>query len=111
MTAAKASARKSLGEYKPLIVYPNGKTEVCEKSPERANHYTAKGMIKGNRYARGKTYADRAEAIAAAQDVIDYRREATEAEYRKWAQSDNEKVRASAHRKLAEARLWGSKLS
>lgn len=111
MPAAKASARKSLGEYKPLIVYPDGRTKVCEQSPDRAARNTPKGIVQGNRYARGKTYATRAEAIAAAQDVIDYRREATEAEYRKWAQSDNEKVRASAHRKLAEAQLWGSKLS
>lgn len=111
MTAARASARKSLGEYKPLIVYPDGRTEVCEKSPDRVSRNTPKGMVPGNKYARGTTYMARVDAIAAAQAIIDYRREATEAEYLKWLESDHETIRNSAHRKRAEALLWGSKLS
>lgn len=72
---AKASARKSLGEYKPLIVYPSGSTEVCEKSPERQDRYTKHGVIKGNKKARGTTYPTKEEAVAAAQRVIDLRLE------------------------------------
>lgn len=72
MTIAVASARKSLGEFKPLIVLGN-KTEVCESSPERCDRYTERGVIKGSRYARGTTYQTRGEAIAAAQLVIDAR--------------------------------------
>ncbi len=70
----KASARKSLGEFKPLIVYSDGSTEVCEKSPERSPQYIrGEGMVAGKRYARGTTYTVKADAVAAAQAVIDAR--------------------------------------
>lgn len=76
---ATASSRKSLGEYKPLIRYSNGKTEVCEKSPERAPTWQGSQMIRGNRYARGTTYKTKEEAIQVAQKIIDIRREDAEA--------------------------------
>lgn len=73
-TTATASARKSLGEYKPLIKYPNGRTEVCEQSSERRDTGDVRaGGTKGNRMARGTVYATRAEAVAAAQALIDLR--------------------------------------
>lgn len=104
MTAVTASARKSLGEFKPIIVYPNGKTEVCEQSPERANQHTKYGVIKGNRMARGTTYKTREEAIAAAQAVIDARRDEAIARREHYA----------AHGKMVERitreiKTWGGK--
>jgi hypothetical protein len=87
---AKASARKSLGEFKPLIVYPNGGTEVCEKSPERTDHYTRHGIVPGNRYARGTTYKTREEAIAAAQAVIDARRADAERRLALWTSQNHD---------------------
>ena len=112
MTAsAKASARKSLCEYKPVIVFPNGSTEICQKSPERQDRHTKHGIVKGNRMARGTTYATREEAIAAAQNVINIRREDAEKTYNEWINSDSIMIREKgAPRKLAEARLWQSKL-
>lgn len=101
-----ASARKSLGEYKPLLVYPNGKTEVCEQSAERFDRNTKKGMVNGNRMARGNTYASRQDAIEAAQKVIDTRRVDAETMYEKFMK--NNKV-DGAKRKREEAILWGSK--
>ena len=71
---ATASARKSNGEYKPLISFSGGRTEVVEQSSERAGVYTKHGFIAGNRYARGSTYDNRADAIAAAQAEINRRR-------------------------------------
>jgi hypothetical protein len=105
--AVKASARKSLGEYKPLIVYPNGKTEVCEKSPERFDRHTKHGVIKGNRLARGNTYATREEAIAAAQDFIDIRRNAALSNIEKWEKIAGRERGVAAAKK--EAELWGAK--
>ena len=71
-TLAVASARKSLGEYKPLIKV-GGRTEVIEQNPDRFARNTRDGMVTPNRYARGTTYASRDDAIAAAQQVIDLR--------------------------------------
>jgi hypothetical protein len=102
MASVKASARKSLGEYKPLIVYPNGKTEVCEQSPERATVHTKAGVIRGNRMARGTTYNTRDEAITAAQTVINNRREEALARAAKFADRES-----FVKRVLQEARLWG----
>ena len=68
-----ATARKSLGEFKPLIRYDDGSTEVCEKSPERAGQHTKVGYVPGNRMAHGPTYATREEAIVAAQATINAR--------------------------------------
>ena len=97
MTIAKASARKSLGEYKPLIVYPNGKTEVCEQSPERSDRNTKQGIVPGNRMARGKTYATKEEATAVAQAWIDARRDDAIASYNKH----------KTERLVPEIELWG----
>lgn len=104
-TAATASARKSLGEYKPLIVYPGGKTEVCEQSPERRDYNTKQGMVRGNKMARGKTYATREEAIAVAQEWIEMRREDALRRATEWATIPGREQGVA--RALAEARLWG----
>jgi hypothetical protein len=105
--AAKASARKSLGKYKPLIVYPAGNTEVVEQSPERFTRNTKLGEIKGNKLARGTTYATREEAIAAAQKLIDLRREDAMVRYNQFLSHPAEHIRASAWKVVAEVRLWG----
>ena len=110
MTAAIASARKSLGEYKPLIVYANGSTEVCEKSPERAGLHTRQGYIPGKRMARGTTYANRAEAVVAAQAVIEARRQDAAARLAKYEVSApehlREKICADVRRELE---TWGGR--
>ena len=64
--AATPSARKSLGEYKPLLVrtgVPAGlRTEVLARAEPR--------NIDGNRtYARGRVFPTRAEAIAYAAEI------------------------------------------
>lgn len=101
---AKASARKSLGEYKPLIVYPNGSTEVCEKSPERSDRHTKYGVIKGNKKARGTTYTTKEEAVAAAQKCLDLRLEDAYARYAKY-----EKMGKPTDKIQAEIDLWSGK--
>ena len=106
-TFAKASARKSLGEYKPIIVYPNGKTEVCEKSPDRFDKYTKKGVIKGNRMARGNTYETKEQAIDAAQRIIDLRREDALERVNKWSKISGRE--SGVERAMQEAILWGYK--
>lgn len=64
----KASARKSLGEYKPLIIHASGRTEVIGK--REATGYQAR--VEGKeRYRRGLTFTDRAAAMAYAQRHID----------------------------------------
>ena len=101
-TAAVASARKSLGEFKPVIVYPTGKTEVCEQSPDRFTRHTKQGIIPRNRMARGNTYATREEAIAAAQEIIDIRREHALDRLTKYSAHPDAVARITI-----EARLWG----
>ena len=74
VASVRASARKSPrwgGEYKPVIVYPNGRTEIVEQSSERFDKYTQRGVIPGYTYARGNTYANREDAVAAAQRWIE----------------------------------------
>jgi hypothetical protein len=104
--SAKASARKSLGEYKPLIIYPNGSTEVCEKSPERNDRNTKAGLVKGNRLARGKTYTTKEEAVEAAQNVIDIRRQDALSRIEKWSGINGKENGVEHARK--EAILWGA---
>lgn len=72
----RASARKSLGEYKPLIVHENGRTEVVGKRG-RTEHWRALTNC-GETYRpqRGVTFADRDEAVAYAQRHIDRLNEA-----------------------------------
>jgi len=71
---AVASARKSLGEYKAVIVIKEGtktlRTQVVEKSPERFDVNTKHGVVEGNRYARGTTHESREAAIEVAQREI-----------------------------------------
>lgn len=104
--SAKASARKSLGEYKPLIVYPDGKTEVCEQSPERFGRNTKTGYVKGNRLARGTTYSSKEEAIEAAQEIINDRREEALARFKEWSAIPGRESGVGRARK--EAILWGA---
>lgn len=109
-TSATASARKSLGEYKPLIVYPDGSTEVCEQSPERADRHTKYGVIKGNRKARGTTYKTRAEAIAVAQAWIDARRAEAITRFAKYSAFDKvdpEVLARTLSRIRQEIAMWG----
>lgn len=76
-----ASARKSLGSYKPIIVHDRGslteRTEVVGTCAEtryrewidgRPNPRTAY-----THYERGRTFSDRGEAVQYAQQVIDSR--------------------------------------
>jgi len=107
--SAKASARKSLSEYKPLIVYPNGQTEVCEKSPERSDRHTKKGVVKGNRMARGNTYLNKEDAIASAQNIINIRRQDALRRYNEWSTIPGRE--SGAERALQEAILWGAEMS
>lgn len=76
MLKAIASARKSLGEYKPLILIKDGsktiRSQVIETSPERLDRNTKSGIILGNKFARGNTYSTREEAILVAQAEIDF---------------------------------------
>lgn len=65
-----ASARKSKGQYKPIVLFPCGRTLVVEQSPERFGRNTRTGYIEGQRFARGVTYASREEAIEAAEKYI-----------------------------------------
>ncbi|CEG08748.1 hypothetical protein BN961_02166 [Afipia felis] len=68
----KASARKSFGEYKAVIVYPNGRTEILGKC-ERPLIWRGKEALPGGltHFVRGKTFANREDAIARAQREID----------------------------------------
>ena len=73
MTAT-ASARKTNGEYKPLVKFPGNsrrKSLVVEQSPERRDFHNGHEWVPGNKYARGNVYASREEAVAAAQRYID----------------------------------------
>lgn len=67
----KASARKSLGEFKPLIVHDSGRTEVVGQRG-RAEHWVAL-TDSGETYRaiRGVTFKAREDAIAYAQQHID----------------------------------------
>lgn len=71
--SVKASARKSLGEYKPLIVFPDGSTQIVEQADERQLQYSIseRRYFRENKYARGTTYKNREDAINAAQIKID----------------------------------------
>lgn len=73
----KASARKSLGEYKPLIVHDSGRTEVVGKRGH--TEYWIALTYSGETYRahRGVTFPSRKEAIDYAQKHIDRLREFT----------------------------------
>ncbi|WP_292486517.1 hypothetical protein [Methanohalobium sp.] len=87
MLKASANARKSKGEYKPLIVFTDDqrvsfkKTEVVETSEKRIGVNTKNGFVAGDRYARGTTYKTRKEAVQAAQAEINNRYQTYKANY------------------------------
>lgn len=71
----KASARKSYGEYKPLIVHPSGRTEVVgqrghlERIQPQTKFYD--GPLEVWHAHRGVTFKSREEAVRYAQQHID----------------------------------------
>lgn len=67
----KASARKSLGEFKPLIVHANGRTEIVGQRghTEHWQAFTNGGETYHAR--RGVTFTEREDAVAYAQRHID----------------------------------------
>jgi hypothetical protein len=71
----KASARKSLGEYKPLIIHDSGRTEVIGKRGRTEHWQALTNCGETYRPQRGVTFADKGRAIAYAQRHIDRLRE------------------------------------
>lgn len=73
----KPSARKSFGSYKPLVVRPNGSTEVVGTRAETRYRTWIDGKpdprTAYTHYERGKTFSTRPEAIAFAVTVIERR--------------------------------------
>jgi hypothetical protein len=70
----RASARKSYGEYKPIIVHSDGRTEILGKR-ERPLIWRGKEPLPGGptHFVRGKTFATRYEAEEFADRVINKR--------------------------------------
>lgn len=72
----KATARKSYGEYKPIIVFDSGRTEICGKNG-RVVHEQAQTQFgySSSRtiYQRGVTFRVRQDAVDYAQVVIERR--------------------------------------
>ncbi len=67
----KAGARKSLGEYKPLVIHSSGRTEVVG---QRGTEELWVALTNGGstyRARRGVTFATRKDAVAYAQKTID----------------------------------------
>ncbi|MGJ7039201.1 hypothetical protein J2Y63_002456 [Shinella sp. BE166] len=70
----KPGARKSLGEYKPLIIHPNGRTEVLgqaghlQRIQAQTKFYGGPDQIWHGE--RGKTFPTRGEAVAYAEKQI-----------------------------------------
>jgi len=76
--AMKASARKSYGEYKPVIIYDNGRTEICGQRGYNVFEYaqTQFGYSSIRWVAkRGLTFKLRAEAVDFAQRDIEHRQQ------------------------------------
>lgn len=71
----KASARKSLGEFKPLIVHDSGRTEVVGQRGHTEHWLALTNGGETYRARRGVTFAARADAVAYAQRHIDRLRE------------------------------------
>lgn len=80
----RASARKSYGEYKPVIVHTNGRTEIVgqkgrlDRIQAQTVFYSGPSEIWRGR--RGVTFTERDDAVAYAQRVIN-RREKAHDEY------------------------------
>ena len=107
-----ASARKSKGEYKPMIKWPSGRTEIVEQAEERRPIYNPETGTyhRADKYARGTTYANRSEAIAAAQAEIDHRPAETTKRRDEFAKSPNERIRTEGVERVErEMRLFGWK--
>lgn len=106
----KASARKSLGEYKPLLVFADGSTKILEQAPERKLQYSrAESRYHiANKMARGMTYTTREEAIVAAEAHIADRIAEARERYEKFEATAPEHLKqnllASVKR---EIELWG----
>ena len=71
----KASARKSLGEYKPLIIHDSGRTEVVGQRGHTEHWIALTNSGETYRPRRGVTFVDRDKAVAYAQRHIDRLRE------------------------------------
>lgn len=71
---AKASAVKSYGEYKAVIIHKDGRREILGKR-ERPLIWRGKDPLPGGptHFVRGKTYPTRAEAISRAEREIAHR--------------------------------------
>ncbi|PQV52917.1 hypothetical protein LX70_04023 [Defluviimonas denitrificans] len=67
----KASARKSLGEFKPLIIHDSGRTEVVGKRGHTEHWQALTNGGETYHPVRGVTFPDRGEAVAYAQRHID----------------------------------------
>lgn len=89
----KASARKSLGEYKPVIVHGNGRTEVVGQRGHTEHWQALTNCGETYHARRGVTFPDRADAVAYAQRHIERLREFK-------AKCDRE--RAERHARYAE---------
>lgn len=74
----KASARKSYGEYKPVIIYDDGRTTICGQRGYNVYEYaqTQFGYSSIRWVAkRGLTFKLRSEAVDFAQRDIDHRKQ------------------------------------
>ena len=89
---AQASARKSYGEYKPVVRLPGGRTRVTEQS-----------LV--SKRSRGTLYATRPEAVAAAQRYIDAARADAEARLAKYLAQGRTGRGIACLR--AEVAMWG----
>jgi len=67
----KSSARKSLGEYKPVIVHGGGRTEVVGQRGHTEHWQAFTNCGETYRAVRGVTFKDREDAVAYAQKHID----------------------------------------
>lgn len=74
----KASARKSLGEYKPMIQHASGRTEIVGKRGYNEHWIALTNAGETWRWRRGLTFKNREDAVAYAQKHIDSLVEAIE---------------------------------
>lgn len=71
MSEMKATARKSLGEYKPVIIHDSGRTEVVGKRGHTEHWQALTNCGETYRPRRGVTFTTKEDAIAYAQKHID----------------------------------------
>lgn len=65
------SARKSLGEYKPMIRHGNGRTEIVGKRGYNQHWVALTNGGEAWHWRRGLTFVERSDAIAYAQKHIE----------------------------------------